>query len=150
MGPSRNPSKNPGGPSGESTTTAEESPARAPCACGRPATGYDARRGEPTCCLCARTRPDGGVTVCEQCGNRVATRLVEDGLCPACEGDDGPDPRLATDGAGDWYETETLSNPDGSMDVHYCWECGHMMADETVEEVDACPSCGYSDDGVES
>lgn len=50
----------------------------------------------------------------------------------------------------DWYETETLSNPDGSMTVHYCWGCGHMMADETVEDVDACPSCSYPDNGGDS
>jgi rubrerythrin len=46
----------------------------------------------------------------------------------------------------DWYDTETLSNPDGSMDVHYCNGCGHMMADETVAEVDQCPACDYGND----
>ena len=49
----------------------------------------------------------------------------------------------------DWYDTETLSNPDGSMDVHYCNGCGHMMADETVAEVDQCPACDYGDGGPE-
>lgn len=31
------------------------------CACGVRADGYDARRDEPTCRICARTRGDGGV-----------------------------------------------------------------------------------------
>jgi rubrerythrin len=47
----------------------------------------------------------------------------------------------------DWYDTETLSNPDGSMDVHFCHGCGMMLATKTVEDTDTCPSCGHPEDG---
>jgi Zn finger protein HypA/HybF involved in hydrogenase expression len=67
------------------------------------------------------------VTVCDQCGERVAARLVEDGICPACEGDDGPDPRLVTDGGRskcvvcDSYLPDEIDEGSGV----YCPNCGH-------------------------
>lgn len=44
---------------------------------------------------------------------------------------------------GDWTYSETVSNPDGSVETHFCDECGYMTTREHAEIADDCPSCGY-------
>jgi len=52
------------------------------CACGQPADGFDARRGESTCEDCATIRADGGV-VKESTGDQQAPEMLE---CATCTG----------------------------------------------------------------
>ena len=56
----------------------EASPAKrsdARCSCGARASGYDVRRNEGTCRLCASTRPDGGSDTDSSAERRQADAL---------------------------------------------------------------------------